>query len=372
MKQSYKTILNLNNRCNVKHTLLIDLHSLKNAYCGLWTFTCEFGNELIRQIDFDKWDVTFLVPENHPFTSDKVHYKTLKWWHRFTSLLWRYDVVHATAQNSPYIRRKNRHTKYVVTIHDLNFLYEKRSFKMQRYLSKYQHNIKGIDHIVCISWFTEQDVLQYLQIGKSKHSVIYHGLTLPGGSSSLAAGSVAESIKDKPYLFDISTIMRKKNILILVEMMRFLPDMNLVVAGKVVHQDYYEEIVQAIAMYELKDRVLMLGSVTEEEKWWLYEHCTAFVFPSLAEGFGLPPLDAMQVGKPVFASRSTSIPEICGEMAFYWDILEGQAMAQVVQSNLANTTAPQCNAKLLKAYTQKYNWNRCINQYMDVYEKLLK
>ena len=155
-------------------------------------------------------------------------------------------------------------------------------------------------------------------------------------------------------------------------MMKYLPNLCLVVAGRVIHQDYFSEVSKAVAEAGLTDRVFMVGPVSDTEKCWLYDSCKAFVFPSLAEGFGIPPIEAMYAGKPVFASRSTSIPEVCGDMAFYWDTLDGAEMAEVVKRNLSNKNAPQNNPTRLKDYAKKYSWETCAQEYIKVYEELIQ
>lgn len=356
---------------NHKKKILIDLSKLKGDYCGLWEVTRQFGEALIRQIDFDKWNVTYLVPQNYPFTDARVHYKPLHWRDRLLSRFWQYDVVHSLAQNSPYLRHKNKRTKYVVTLHDLNFLYEKSSKKKKKYHNLYQRNVSGVNHFIFISHFVKQDVLTHLKLDKATtYSVIYNGIAERNSIASCPPKGLQNKLNGREYLFVISTFTRKKNIHLLVDMMRFLPNLCLVVAGQIIHHNYYEEVLQTIKKNSLQDRIIMLGTVDEQEKYWLYDHCKAFVFPSLAEGFGIPPIEAMRAGKPAFVSRKTSIPEVCGDMAFYWDTLEGEAMAQTLTKGLADTNAPKNNAELLKAYASRYNWDRCANEYIDIYKCL--
>jgi glycosyltransferase involved in cell wall biosynthesis len=356
---------------NIKKSLLVDLSQLKNKYCGLWEVAYQFGQALIDRVNFNEWQVTFLLPKHHPFTSQNVRYKNVYGFHRFLLWLWRYDVVHGLVQNSPYLRCKNHSSKYMITLHDLNFIHENDNRNFDKRLRKYQRNVAGLDYLVCISHFVEQDVLKHVKLKGTKHSVIHNGVAQYKRDITFSPAKIPEKLGEKPYLLIVSTFMRKKNIHLLVDMMKFLPDYFLVVVGKVIHKDYYEEVLQAIRRDDLNHRIIMLGAIEEAEKYWLYDHCKAFVFPSAAEGFGIPPLEAMLAGKPVFASTSTSIPEVCGNMAFYWDTLQGKAMAEVVLQGLANVNAPQNNSELLKAYACKYSWQQCADKYIDVYNQLV-
>jgi glycosyltransferase involved in cell wall biosynthesis len=258
----------------------------------------------------------------------------------------------------------------MATIHDLNFIHENQNRSIDKRLRKYQRNVAGLDYLVCISHFVEQDVMKYLKLKNTKHVVIHNGVSLYKRDPSFVPVKISETLGGKCYLLIVSTFMRKKNIHLLVDMMRFLPCYSLAIVGKIIHQDYYEEVLQAIHREGLQHRIFMLGEVDEAEKYWLYDYCSAFVFPSLAEGFGIPPLEAMLAGKPVFASTSTSIPEVCGNMAFYWDILEGEEMAKTVLQGLANTNAPSNNKDLLKAHACQYSWQQSADKYIAVYKQL--
>ena len=116
----------------------------------------------------------------------------------------------------------------------------------------------------------------------------------------------------------------------------------------------------------------MIGKINTEEKQFYLQHCTAFVFPSLLEGFGIPPIEAMRFGKPVFLSNLTSLPEIGGEKAFYWDNFDAKYMATIFEKGMyvfeANKTAFE------KAYIERakgFNWDKAALEYADVYRSLL-
>ncbi len=355
-----------------KKKLLVDLSKLQGAYCGLWEVSRRFGQALIECIDHNRWDVTFLVPNNHPFTDSRVRYLPLGWWSRFFLGFRRYDVLHGLVQNTPYLRRKKRHSRYVITLHDLNFLYEEQGVRRRSRLQKTQDNLLGVNHLVFISQFVERDAQEHLNLNGITHSVIYNGVAdRKSGEAPQMPDGLSSLLRERPFLFFVSTFMRKKNIHLVVEMMKYLPDLCLVIAGRIIHQDYYKEVCKIIEKEGLGDRVVYIGPVVDAEKYWLFDSCEAFVFPSQAEGFGIPPIESMRAGKTVFASRCTSVPEVCGDMAFYWDTLEPEVMADVVKWGLADKSAPQNNAELLRDYAQKYSWRTCSGKYINVYESLV-
>ena len=103
------------------------------------------------------------------------------------------------------------------------------------------------------------------------------------------------------------------------------------------------------------------------------KNCAAFVFPSLREGFGIPPIEAMRFGKPVFLSNNTSLPEVGGEHAFYWDNYSPDYMAQVLENGL--NTFYQNKGVLSKNYinhAKSFNWNMAALEYLKVYNSIIQ
>ena len=115
----------------------------------------------------------------------------------------------------------------------------------------------------------------------------------------------------------------------------------------------------------------MPGEVSDGDRQWLYENCEAFLFPSLAEGFGFPVLEAMQAGKPVFCSRRTSLPEVVGEDAFYFDSFESDAMFDVCRRGLEESRVAVDFSSRLKTRAARYSWEASAQGYARVYGQLV-
>ena len=96
------------------------------------------------------------------------------------------------------------------------------------------------------------------------------------------------------------------------------------------------------------------------------------MFPSLCEGFGLPPIEAMKFGKPCFLSTCTSLPEIGGELAYYWPVLQPEEMATVVREQISSPDfeSPE-NGQRIRNYAQKFDWEKCAQGYIDYYLDIL-
>jgi len=112
--------------------------------------------------------------------------------------------------------------------------------------------------------------------------------------------------------------------------------------------------------------------VSDGDRQWLYEYCKAFLFPSLTEGFGFPVLEAMQCGKPVFLSRRTSLPEIAGDMGFYFDAYEPERLAAVYRDGMARYQADTVFPTRLKEHAARFSWAATARGYCDVYARIIR
>jgi glycosyltransferase involved in cell wall biosynthesis len=153
--------------------------------------------------------------------------------------------------------------------------------------------------------------------------------------------------------------------------LRAFPHMKLVVAGPDDHP-YMGDVLHAAETAAVKDRVRFAGAVDEPTKRWLYENCRALLFPSLSEGFGLPVVEAMSAGKPAFLSRLTSLPEIGGDAASYFDSFEPEAMAETIRRGLADFDANPQRAAELRAHAARYSWASAATAYWSLYDEVFR
>jgi glycosyltransferase involved in cell wall biosynthesis len=147
------------------------------------------------------------------------------------------------------------------------------------------------------------------------------------------------------------------------------PDLYLVLAGK--KDANYKRIAR-----DTKDKgieqVVFTGFVTDGQLRWLYEHCAAYIFPSLSEGFGLPGLEAMANGAPVVSSNATSLPEVQGDAAHYFNPENVDDMAKAINAVL---TKPELRKTLIergRKQVAKFSWKRMAEQTLAVYKQVLK
>jgi glycosyltransferase involved in cell wall biosynthesis len=350
-----------------KKKILVDLSILRNLHCGLGQIAYNYGKYFRDHYkENDQFEVYLFLPkEMEGVFGSKIKYITINWWRKhFPFLLPKFDVWHSIHQLSHY-RPYRKDMKYVLTIHDLNFMYEKSKFKQNRILSQLQREVNRADKIICISEFSKSETLRYLDLKDKKVDVIFNGVE----QFETHIAQKPNFIKsNKPFFFSIGEIKRKKNFHVLLPLMKLYPDKELYIAGQNVTR-YANEILNQIETLSLTN-VHLVGKITHEERIWLYHHCEAFLFPSLFEGFGLPVIEAMSFGKPVFSSRETSLKEIGGDCAFFWDNFEPEHMKELIENQLtAFHNSPELSKKNID-YATTFSYELHMKRYMSIYRQL--
>ena len=147
-------------------------------------------------------------------------------------------------------------------------------------------------------------------------------------------------------------------------------DFELVIAG-LNDFPYTEKVIAEAKKHNVENRIKLIGSINEEEKKWYYQHCNSFVFPSIGEGFGLPVLEAMQFGKPVFISDKTSLPEVGGDAAYYFNNFDPADMQKVFEAGMYDYTSHN-RAPVIRQHADRFSWDKAAREYLDVYSNCLK
>ena len=228
-----------------------------------------------------------------------------------------------------------------------------------------QRKIDRADIIVTISHYTKKVLEENLNVKNKRVEVIYNGCSM----SEQSEPEMPSFAPAGDFLFSIGSIASRKNLHVLLPLMQKLPGISLVMAGSYAAEgDYYRALQQQIRDLNLADRVMMPGAISEAEKVWLYQRCCGLVFPSLLEGFGLPIVEAMYFGQPVFLSTSTSLPEVGGDAAYYWENFDADSMAQVVRQGLTCHNAAR--VALCKKQAAKFSWQNAAQKYMQLYRDL--
>lgn len=349
---------------------LIDVYKIKDLHSGLGQFSLNFANHVV-DLKTKEMEIDFLVPDKNSIHSLKpgssIQYRTANVQKRyFPGLNPTYDFWHSLHQFPSFFPNKN--TFWILTIHDLNFIIEKGGWKADRYLRMLQSNVNRADCITTTSEYSKAQIEKYLEVKGKNIRMIYNGVA----SDQDEASAKPAFVTDAPFFFSLGIFNAKKNFHTLLPVMKHFKDFQLILAG---HFDtpYGNQIKEEIAKLHLQDRIILPGKISEADKYWLYHHCRAFLFPSLAEGFGMPVIEAMKAGKPVFLSTHTSLPEIGGPHAYYFENFDAEPMAQLIRGKLQEFyTDSARKQEELKSYSSRFEWKKCAGEYLRLYEEVEK
>jgi glycosyltransferase involved in cell wall biosynthesis len=286
------------------------------------------------------------------------------------------DIFHATDHLLPPLRS----VRSVFTVHDLIFrFFPEYHLPLNRwYLSlMLPRFIHRADAIIAVSENTRRDVARLMQIPADKITVIYEGVS--PAFCPVTDRSALERVRQKYHLpphfiLYLGTIEPRKNLLMLLNAYRALLTQNksapdLVIAGR--RGWLYQPVFDRVREQGLDTRVHFTGWIEAGDQPLLLSAADVFVYPSLYEGFGLPPLEAMACGLPVLSSGASSLPEIVGEGGILLDPQDTSAWVQALGRVLADGTLRADLSARGVAQAGKFSWDRSARETISVYERLL-
>jgi len=246
----------------------------------------------------------------------------------------------------------------IITIHDLAFL-ENPSWYSKSYVFLYKLLTplcaKTSRHILSVSNFSKTEIIKWLGVESNHITVIYNA----ADENDLEQDDILEKVPSE-YILAVSSIDPRKNFVRLIKAFSFIPKHTLVVVGGVNHVFNNVEIDTSLS------NVIFLGRVFDAELTSLYKHATAFVYPSLYEGFGIPPIEAMTYGCPVIVSDIEVLHEVCGEAALYVDPYNEKQIALTISKIIGDENLRQ--DLIEKGYKNicRFNWKKSSLALMDV------
>lgn len=352
------------------HELVLNLLSLdkKNDYVLF-----------MNQPEFDKYEPTtkrvtkVLVNAKHYSFAEQSKF----WWKLRKANI---DLMHFTHFNAPVLYRGAS----VVTIHDLTLSFYPGK-KMNSSFHKFAYNIvlkRAVKHakrIIAVSKNTKQDLVDITHTSPAKVEVIYEGV-----GANFTPREDKETVSDllkkynitREFMLYTGVWRSHKNLVNMVRAFALLKEdegyeTQLVITGE--ENPYYPEVKRVVKELNLEHDVIFTGLVPEDELVALYQSAVFYVFPSLYEGFGLPPLEAMRCGTPVVASKASCIPEICGEEnAVFFDPYDPEDMANNMRKVLLDENLrAELREKGLK-HSRKFSWERMSEKTLEVYKEAIK
>lgn len=294
------------------------------------------------------------------------------------------DVFHASAhyfsQITPFYL--NFGTKKVLTIHDLIPLIYPETVDNKQFFWFWKNTLKLIknraDAIIVISNHTKMDCIKYLRIPEEKLRVIYEAadeIFKPYNNKE----EIQIYLKNKygikfPFILSVGTLEKRKNISYLLKAFYKLKkagnDHKLVIVGKMGWK--YKKIFDTLNELDLKKDVIFTGYVPNEDLVKLYNTADLFVFPSIYEGFGLPPLEAMACGTPVITSNTSSLPEVVGNAGITVDPYDPKVLANEMYHILTNDDFKAELSKKSLERAKLFSWKQTAKETWNVYEEVLK
>ena len=335
----------------------------------------------LKKENFDDY-----VPQNKNFQKVLAHYA----WYSFSEqllfprLLRRYqlDLMHFPHFNVPLFYGR----KFLVTVHDLiliHFPTTKNStlhplfYRLKFFAYRWVINfaITHSEKIITVSDFTKNDILNnYKKITNDKIAVTYEAcedfcMLSPNKDEEILASYAII----KPYIIYVGNAYPHKNLERLTEAFASLKktqkDLSLVLVGK---KDYFYQRLMTLVKERKSKKIIFPGYVPDHHLDILQHHACAYVFPSLYEGFGLPPLEAMAKGVPVVSSDHPCMQEILGDSAHFFSGRDVEKMATAIEEVLTNETLRTGLIKRGYQQIRKYSWKKMARETLAFYENSLE
>jgi glycosyltransferase involved in cell wall biosynthesis len=226
--------------------------------------------------------------------------------------------------------------------------------------------VADVDSIICPSECSKRDLVEFCQIDPAKVTVIYHGYGLT------APVPIAPPVGIKPYLLVVGERRWYKNFDRLLQAYASYPafrrDFDLRCFGAI---DLTKQELALIDRLGLPRESIKWQTGGDAELVGLYQQAALFVYPSLYEGFGYPPLEAMSAGCPVACSNVSCFPETVADAAELFDPYDVDSIAQGLKNVLYDTARSAELVKLGKQNIQRFSWDRCAAEHHQVYKSLL-
>jgi glycosyltransferase involved in cell wall biosynthesis len=370
----------------------LDGYPLSEPLTGVGHYTLELARALARNFPRDEFELVSPKPFN-PAVIDEIQRELIPnltftrakssslrghWWSVGLPMYARrarFDLFHGTNFEVPLWKRR----RTVLTIHDLSTLlypetHRARAVRRARVRLPIAAKIAGA--IIAPTAAVRQEVCERLKVKPEKVTAIHEA---PRRSFSPMTAEETVAIRKRlrvedEFLLFVGTLEPRKNLLTMLRafeevITRTSARPQLVIAGG--EGWLIDETLSFINSASLKDRLLLTGYLNDEDLRALYSSCRAFVYPSLYEGFGLPPLEAMACGAPVIASRIAALRETLAEAAILVEPLDVQTFSRTIIELLKDEKRRTAMSEAGIKHAAKFSWGAAAKLTYEVYERVL-
>jgi len=339
-----------------------------------------FALELSKQLTLLDIDVEFIGPRDT--NEDKINNRNIKKIGRLKGHLWEKVELplYLLSTGSPILINfcntapffyKNQ----IVAIHDMAVFQDQEWFSKKfklLYQLAFKHYASFSKKIITVSEFSKKEIIKYLSTDASDVIVIYNGIEHFKYLAEEGASNKCDNIKginlNEKFFLCVGSVEPRKNLNIVIESFQSieLDGVKLVIVGGKDKLFKFLDLKSNISE-KFHDKVVFTGYLTDFELISLYSSATAFIFPSVYEGFGIPPLEAMSLGCPSIVSNSTSLPEVCGDAAIYFDTNDVRDLSKKLEE-ISKCTQEQKGEIISKGILQseKYSWKKSALDLLDL------
>lgn len=273
----------------------------------------------------------------------------------------------------------NLNENTVVTVHDILPIFNEKTLTYEVDANQIFNNSMEFlrdnnIRVIAISEYTKEKLIEYYNVDEKKIEVVYNGFDNESFYNETNKEMLETYNLSGRYLLYLGAIQRRKDMYSVLKAYEIVKekkqnnDLKMVFAGDKCKQtdDFYKLVRDS----KYSEDIVLTGYVTDEERRWLMSSAEVFVFPSLAEGFGLPIIEAMACETPVITTNQTSMPEVGGDAALYVPPRRPDLIADYIISLLENESLRLgCIKKGIKQ-KEKFSWERCSRETEDIYKKM--
>jgi glycosyltransferase involved in cell wall biosynthesis len=368
-----------------KYTIAIDGREITNKGTGIGRYT---KNLILNLLKVDKTTSYYVLTNGENvqlgeytnlkiLPSDKMH--NSDWESKFVPEVmekYKVDLFHNTRSGNTFFQPLD--FPHITTVHDIIPWKLQNEFSpkiVDRWNNFFPPYIESAKHIITISKTTTEDLLEWTGINKKKISIIYQGID--PHFKRIPKETAKELMKKHfdlhhPYIFTMGRNQVYKNVHSLIKAFSLLPDhikknFKLVIAGN--RAEEYQPMINDLSLQEY---VIPLGYIPEELLPALYCGSELFAFPSLYEGFGFPPLEAMSFGVPVISSDIDTMKEVLDDAAIYFNPYDPNDIADKIQLMLNKPSLCQKMSEKGLDHVKKYSWEKTARKTLKVYHSILR